>query len=427
MAEQTSTSRSLNYGIDKHILDRIQKAGEVPEGQVGMIGDVFTDIQEQATLMAEAKQQPEDARLQASLDWDASFEELGNRGSWSTPDIYDQVFSMNEEMKVRYLEAVDSGDKALQAEILKEQQNLSNYTQNWKLEVEDNIDMFKKGLYSNSLQSDAAAEDRYIMESLNKMTNANFVLNDKKEMEFRILTAASQEDLDFLKIRLDAGVIDEDEYNREVEAITSDPNSRQSVTLRDVQNIKEKYIKSEVVKNQYLDNANAARTLGRNGGNWEASKPRMYSRNAGSITKTNIQNLFYDDFTESDTSFMQDMLNPDFSHPDWDSIQAKDLTLNASSNIGASNTAMSVLHAYDTNDEPGLQGDELATIYEQADDTDRQAIMELMVLPANFEIAKAYLAEWMTLKQKTLFDEGASVYTTHGPQNTKNTGSRIPK
>ena len=79
MAEQTSTSRTLDYGIDKHILDRIQKAGEVPEGQVGMIGDVFTGIQTDALKLAKDRQALEDARLQAELDWDASFDELGNR------------------------------------------------------------------------------------------------------------------------------------------------------------------------------------------------------------------------------------------------------------------------------------------------------------------------------------------------------------
>ena len=421
MAEQTSTSRTLDYGIDKHILDRIQKAGEVPEGQVGMIGDVFTGIQTDALKLAKDRQALEDARLQAELDWDASFDELGNRGSWTTPGVYDQVFSLNAEMKERYLVAVNDGDKALQAEILREQQNLSNYTQNWKLEIEDNLDNFKKGYYSKSLQGVHATEDKHIMESLNKMNNVDFILNDNNEMEFRILNSKAQSQIAALDLDLELDTIDEATYQKELNEILTNPDYQQSVTLRDVQRIKEKYISSDVVSNAYLQNANAARTLGRNGGGWENSYDQMYSRNSGTISKDNIQNMFYDNFTESATTFVEDMLNPTNSSVyDWDQIPQslidKKMKLTIPEGYYISTDVEDEYGDYTEDGDGFLTGDEFLDL----DDEDRETIIEILLLPENYEVARAYLSQWMTLKQESLFDEGSAVYEIHGPEKKKN-------
>ena len=127
MAEST---RSLNYGLSADILDRVASAREAKyEPGKRTIYDTAVDLGTKALEKGKEKQ----AAQQGSLaDWDSAFDAMGDRGSWASPQLFDQFQELEKGYRDSYIEAVRTGNKADQQRMLKEQAARSSSLQGWK-------------------------------------------------------------------------------------------------------------------------------------------------------------------------------------------------------------------------------------------------------------------------------------------------------
>ena len=126
MAEST---RSLNYGLSADILDRVASAREAKyEPGKRTIYDTAVDLGTKALEKGKEKQ----AAQQGSLaDWDSAFDAMGDRGSWASPQLFDQFQELEKGYRDSYIEAVRTGNKADQQRMLKETAKQINDQVGW--------------------------------------------------------------------------------------------------------------------------------------------------------------------------------------------------------------------------------------------------------------------------------------------------------
>tara|TARA_R100000700_G_scaffold1922_4_gene4285 strand:+ start:5646 stop:6800 length:1155 start_codon:yes stop_codon:yes gene_type:complete len=127
MAEST---RSLDYGLSGDILDRVAGAREAKyEPGKRTIYDTAVDLGTKALEKGKEKQA---AQQESLADWDSAFDAMGDRGSWASPQLFDQFQELERGYRDAYIEAVRSGNKADQQRMLKEQAARSSSLQGWK-------------------------------------------------------------------------------------------------------------------------------------------------------------------------------------------------------------------------------------------------------------------------------------------------------
>ena len=138
----------------------------------------------------------------------------------------------------------------------------------------------------------------------------------------------------------------------------------------------------------------------------------MQAQNALLINRENIQGLFYDDFTDSGSSFIKDFED----HPDFSQLMNKGLEMPVTSELSK----------YDDDGDGKIDGPE----WLEVSDNDRGLIIQELLreneqgVLVNFDIAKNYLAEYMTLKQKQNFQQGQDLMEEYGPTKTSEVESR---
>ena len=464
--EKEAASRTFDYSLPAHILNRVRDANKYRKGPTEAMAEAITGIGTEAFKVAEAKRHlDEDIALEQDRRrglWDDSFENHKNRETWANPELYDQVAEQEAGYKDEYIALINENTPESRREaekMLTQQAARSTSIQNWKAEMEDNIDYYEKGLFSAALDADGEAQNTIV--ELNNQKNTTLVYDETDgEMKFRIVTQGTNKQIDVDKDNhdkkvseinaeyeadikyqqeiLDDEIITKEEFDNEVadlealreqeltesstnlDELTSEllanEGSYKNISVRDLQKIKKKYTKAEDVKLGYKKNANAARTLGREnkvGYDWdENASKEMQAQNALLINRENIQGLFYDDFTDSGSSFIKDFED----HPDFSQLMNKGLEMPVTSELSK----------YDDDGDGKIDGPE----WLEVSDNDRGLIIQELLreneqgVLVNFDIAKNYLAEYMTLKQKQNFQQGQDLMEEYGPTKTSEVESR---
>ncbi len=124
------TRRSLDYSLGGDILDRVSKAREAKyKPGKKTIYDTAVDL---GTKALEKGKEEQAAKQESLAGWDSAFDAMGDRGSWASPQLFDQFQQLETGFRDNYIEAVRSGNKADQQRMLKEQAARSSSLQGWK-------------------------------------------------------------------------------------------------------------------------------------------------------------------------------------------------------------------------------------------------------------------------------------------------------
>lgn len=103
MAKQAA-SRSLDYSLSGDVLDRVARAGETTQPKVGL-GDAISSVGKSAQEYGEKKVEE---RKVSEENWKEGFDKMGDRGSWASPELFDQF----QESEKGFLELYRQQDKA---------------------------------------------------------------------------------------------------------------------------------------------------------------------------------------------------------------------------------------------------------------------------------------------------------------------------
>jgi len=347
-------SRGLDYSLGKDTLDRVKRATD-SRSKVASGGDMLAaglrGVAGTLKGVVEEKKKQEEAKIEAENKWDEGFEALGNRGSWATPELYDKFATLETEYRDNYNEAVASGNKQEAAKLLKQQQNRSAQLQQWKTVVEGSQDTWKNDLWAKNMPT----EDKEIINAINSQENAEIGYTEGGDMVF--------------KIKLDSGETKEitlNEYNK--------------IATR---NIAPVAIEKAFKENMKLLNESAAsdQTF-----NFEPGSQRYNSQltdNAKLITRDNFQVMFNNSFTGGENTFAEDIL----SHEDFNNVKLEGLKVQDNE----------VAKQFDTDGDGKVSKEEAgAADFVSLSENDKKAIIELMKKEENFDVAKAYLADYMT-------------------------------
>ena len=361
MAEEKTSGP--DYGLGSSTLSQYRRAlasegqtklGGIAEG-LGKLGEKITARQEKMVGLEQ--------------EWDDAFSAMGNRGSWASPELYDQFQQMESGYKDDYLKAVRSGNKQQQNKLLKDQELRSTSLQAWKTASEASKELYDDNLYAkNSL----TPIQKNMLAQIHDQSNAKIRMNDETgEMEFTITG-------------LDGG--------------------SQNVTLREFQKLMETSVMPEKLRLELQQEDQQITNYALQGGVWDdKQQASAVANNKRRINKDKIRTYFYEDITGTDSTFAKDILE----HPDF-KLDLSELAFGLDAKFNDA----------DTDEDGTLTTEE----FKDAGLTmeDRELIVEEMLKPENFDIAQMYLADYMTRKQKQSYDRGVKMRSTV-PKN-KNVG-----
>jgi hypothetical protein len=131
MAKEAA-SRSLDYSLSGDVLDRVARAGETIQPKVGL-GDAISSVGKTVQEFGEEKVEE---RKVGEEKWDVGFDKMGDRGSWASPELFDQFQTSEAAFREPYIEAIRSGDKKTAGKLLKDQQTRSSQLAAWKTVME---------------------------------------------------------------------------------------------------------------------------------------------------------------------------------------------------------------------------------------------------------------------------------------------------
>tara|TARA_Y100001973_G_C5196038_1_gene334323 strand:+ start:499 stop:1884 length:1386 start_codon:yes stop_codon:yes gene_type:complete len=378
MADQTAKSRTLDYGLGKDVLDRMKAAGEAEyfdsEGEFygSQLGKQIGDVGERLYEWGKVKEEKQKQKDLLDVAWENSYDVLGNRGSWASPALYDNFQILEEDFKNQYLTAVDNGDIKQQNKLLRDQEDRSSSLLSWKDIMTQNSEvMGPEGTgYSNAL----SAENKNILMQLNAQEDPQIQINPAtNELEFII------------------------------QGLDGNP---QVVNLTTVQEIIEKNMPPTKIGADLTLSNKVLEKYGEDGGEWDSEvNGKVMAENKKRLKGVkNIATMFYDDFTDTNTTFAEDIKN----HPDLNYYNLSYDTLGIDASV------------LDADGDGKISGEEQNAL--TGDDIDK--IIEHMLLPENRGIAEEYLAEYMTLKQKAYYNRGFNKHQ-NSPEN-KGSGSPTP-
>lgn len=177
---------AVNYGLDSSTLNAVREAGLGGEAagrlQKATVADTISDAATGVKDQVIERREYAEAREEA---WDVGFDEMGDRGSWASGELFDQFQLMEEAYKDEYLEAVRTKDTKAQKRMLKDQGSRSNGLQEWKstMETAKKINDSSTG-WSDSLGQD----DKDVLKALTKLDGetAKVRFGEQGEMVFDI-------------------------------------------------------------------------------------------------------------------------------------------------------------------------------------------------------------------------------------------------
>ena len=124
-----TTTRSLDYSggsmLDRYAAARKKQA---TGGTSVDIGGVISGVGEMVSQQAQIKKDTEEAAL---ANWDKGFDAMGDRGSWASPQLFDQFQDLESTFRDEYIAAVESGDKKKQQSLLTQRGNRASSLQAW--------------------------------------------------------------------------------------------------------------------------------------------------------------------------------------------------------------------------------------------------------------------------------------------------------
>ena len=149
-----------------------------------MIGQVGANIGEAAkTIIKTREEQSEQEKLEQDKlneekgKWEDCWQKVDNRGSWATPEIYDQFAKLEKDYQTEYNNAIVAGNNQEAAKLLKQQENRSAQLQQWKGVVEGSKDTCSQDLWAEHMP----AEDMSIINAINSQENAQILYTDPDE------------------------------------------------------------------------------------------------------------------------------------------------------------------------------------------------------------------------------------------------------
>jgi hypothetical protein len=346
-------SRSLNYSLGSDILDRVKGSLDsgstiktIEEGVDGItkeIGETAETIQtgilnyEEERLKKEAEEKKK--ADEANLLYEQGMEAFGSRASWATGETYDKFMEIEEQQREKFLD--NSMNPKQQQKILRDQKERATQQQNWKSVFD--------GLKDLELLDNMDPDSKKIIAALTNQ-GENFIgpVYDEKNKELN------------MKIRLNGEekIIRASDWDKLV--------TRNRKPTKEIQTLLEgvERVRADKSKNIPFNFNSEIR------------------RNKDLITKDNINSLM-----KGDLGFGPNFLLSVQNHPDFSNVRAKGLSLKIPK--GSTFTA-------DVNKDGEIYGEEFLKLSQ----TDKVAVSKMMELPENFEIAKEYLAEFMTMNQQ---------------------------
>jgi len=428
---------SVDYSIDKDILDRVKEANRMTGEDRPNLGRNIDQLTKKVTDYAAAKQKE---WTDGNELWNDGFESVDGRQSWASPELYDKFQLMEKDhFLVEYQNAIKSGDKALAAKLLKDQQGRSAQIQSWKALVENTQDTYDKNLWSKNISN----EDQFIINAINKQQGDAFDIawGEDNSMIFKIKTA-------------DGGTID--------------------VTQNDYQKIVARNLAPIEIKNNWLQATDQLMQIARTAPVAEFDQDVYNSQlvnNKEMITRDNYRSLFYNDITNSATTFAEDFeYHPDIKNISFDSLginyqevktwQGGDLDPQGRKTKGrgywwydgdptifydgikfeseeeyfAHRKANGFSEDYSgitqidgsRQYKPDANGDGILSEgeYQNLSALDKQKVIDFLAQPENYDIGREYIAEYLTLKQKYRFDKERTNYAEYRETqaNKKNKG-----
>ena len=268
---KTAASRSLDYTLRSDILDRVKEAGRTTGkdrdgGRDGLTNLTTTLTEGVEGLAKKAKEQQE-----GKAKFDDSFEALGARSSWATPELFEEFGKLEEQFRAEYDAAVISGDKTKQDSMLKAQQNRSAQLQTWKGLVMNTQDLYNGTDKTPPMFVDNMSdEDRKIIEAINTQKSARIKYNASGDMVFNV--------------------------------------DGREITTKEYQDIVERNQKPLTQQANWMQSASSLETLGITypKASWSEYEKQELSKNKNLITKSNLKRMMGYDFTDSGATFVED-------------------------------------------------------------------------------------------------------------------------
>ena len=288
----TSVSKagSVNYGISGDVL-RAYGASQAP------IPDATQYADAGVKQVSEYFKQKDQVKKEAENTWDESFDTIGNRQSWASPELYDQFKADVSSQREEYLAAIQRGDKAGADKILANLNSKSANVQTWKSIIETSTNVKDEGYFMPA--GDMDPNDVHIMSIINKQTPGTFTyVNDPETGE---------------------GV-----FNIEMK-----DGSIRKVTQRDYESMVTKNMKPLEVEKSFAESNNEiASSISKNKVITKITPDSkdystMLINNERLIKEENYSNLWKYDFTKSGKSPLEILAD----HKDFDGINLSDTNI----------------------------------------------------------------------------------------------------
>ena len=267
---KTAASRSLDYTLRSDILDRVKEAGRTTGKDRDGGRDGLTNLTTTLTEGAEGIAKKAKEQQEGKAKFDDSFEALGARSSWATPELFEEFGKLEEQFRAEYDAAVISGDKTKQDSILKAQQNRSAQLQTWKGLVMNTQDLFNGTDKTPPMFiENMSDEDREIIKAIN--TQKDFkIAYDGDDMVFEI--------------------------------------GGKKITTKQYQDIVERNQKPLTQQAEWMKSAGSLEQLGQTYPNasWSEYEKQELSKNKKLITPSNLQRMMNYDFTDSNATWMEE-------------------------------------------------------------------------------------------------------------------------
>jgi len=333
-------SRSLNYSLSPDIMNRVK--GSLDSGStIQSIEKGIDGITDTADKFADKAIKKKEKIDNADALYEVGMEQFGSRASWSTPETYDQFLAIEEEQRLEYQRLVANGDKKGAAKALRMQKQRAVQQQTWK------------GVFEGLKDIELLDLDENTAHIIGKMTS-------QSGDDFKVIYEDGEMKMQF------RGLNDEIVKMRGTEFDKLIARNRKPIKEQEAIAALTKTLEEEKTRLKPFSFSNTI------------------ANNKKVITKDNIYSMMKGDLgiTEGGS-----FLNSAASHPDFNRISKTkfDLKFEPGSSLASA----------DADGDGDISGDEFLTLT----DNDKNAVIELMQKPENFDIAKYYLAEFITLTQ----------------------------
>ena len=173
----TTTARSLNYGLDSTILDRVKGAAEATAkvdrqeltGKVEAIDEATGQILTMGAAVETGRQ-----RTESMIELGAQWEEALSKTEWGTAEAMDRYKSGLLKKQEAYIQAVRTGDKATQEKLLQELNQGASDLEN----IKNSTIRMKEGYKEHGHFEDTSIlpiEDQEFLAAAGKNTDIDFV------------------------------------------------------------------------------------------------------------------------------------------------------------------------------------------------------------------------------------------------------------